>query len=128
MDVAILQVPVDLLHSVLQSFPPYSAGGAYGLSPSHLRDLIGYSTGASADHLTKLLLGVVPLLLSGIVPDSVASIVCCARLFAFGKKNGNVQSQSVACYFVSKILVNGLLPAQLGFGVIRGIDAATHAA
>ena len=77
--------------------------------------------------------------LSGQVPPAIRPILYGASLCALTKKGGGVRPIAVgstfrrlvakaACRTVKEEVVVKLAPAQLGFGILQGAEAAAHAA
>lgn len=133
-----LQVTSDEVLRAVCSFPNGSAGGLDGLSPQHLKDLLGHSCGEAGDGLLKELTFLVNLMLQGKVSQEVTSILYGANLCALIKRDGGIRPIAVGttyrrlaakccCKAVSETLRDYFQPVQLGFGSKCGCEAAVHA-
>ena len=115
-----------------------SAGGLDGLRPHHLKDMTGQITGIAGQRLIVSLTEFCNMCLAGQVPPAIRPILYGASLCALTKKGGDVRPIAVgatfrllvakaACRTVKEELVVKLAPAQLGFGIQQGAEAAAHA-
>ena len=118
-------------------FPSGSAGGADGLRPQHLKDLL--SSASNDDPLLQAITDFINMMLEGRTPDRVRPIIFGASLLALTKRCGGVRpiavgyvwrrlASKVACQAVTPQSVALLAPRQVGFGVASGCEGAIHAA
>jgi len=128
----------DVIEAV-KSFPAGSAGGVDGMRPQHLKDLTNVNTGDAGQRLVSRLTEFANICLAGKIPTSIRPIFCGASLCALNKKDGGIRPIAVGCTLrrlVAKIAAKSvqqkmaakMAPTQLGFGVKKGTEAATHAA
>jgi hypothetical protein len=125
--------------AAIKSFLAGSAGGLDGLRPQHLKDMTGPITGIAGQRLIVSLTEFSNMCLAGQVPPAIRPILYGASLCALTKKGGGVRPIAVgstfrrlvakaACRTVKDEVVVKLAPAQLGFGIQQGAEAAAHAA
>jgi hypothetical protein len=128
----------DVLAAVM-SFKNGSAGGLDGLSPQHLKDLLGGATGDTGSHLLDGITQLINLMLSGKVCSAVLEILYGANLCALKKKDGGIRPiavgftlrricSKICCKHIFPSLTKKFQPSQLGFGSKGGCEAAVHAA
>ena len=121
----------------MDSFRIGSSGGLSGLRPQHLKDCLSRRTGESGKQILFRLTDLVNAVLAGDVAEAVRPVFVGASLTAFNKKGGGIRPIAVGntlrrlsakcatrsvCNF-SEVFA----PAQLGFGVRGGAEAAAHA-
>lgn len=134
-----LQIPVPGIAYAVRSFPCGSAGGPDGLTPQHLKDMIGAPAGEGAPVLLSALASFVQFVLSGEVLQEARPLFFGANLVPFRKPGGGVRPIAVGCtlrrlvakcagFLVREEMGELLAPSQLGYGVKRGAEAAVHAA
>lgn len=122
----------------IKSFPLSSSGGIGGLRPRHLKDLISFTCGESANRLLKAIASLVDKVKYGEVPKDIANIFFGASLTALMKGEDDVRpiavgivwrrlAGKIACYNIRANLVEKLKPFQFGFGVKGGAEALVHA-
>jgi hypothetical protein len=125
--------------SAIKSFLAGSAGGLDGLRPQHLKDMTSPITGIAGQRLIASLMEFCNMCLAGVVPLAIRPILYGASLCALTKKGGGVRPIAVgstlrrlvakaACRSAREKMVTKLAPAQLGFGIQWGAEAAAHAA
>jgi hypothetical protein len=130
-------VSEDAVKKAIASFPAGSAGGPDGLSPQHLKVLVG-SRIAGPDLLTAIT-GFINMILSGQCPSLIAKSFFGGRLLALSKKSGGIRpivigftlrrlASKLANAFGLTSLANYFSPRQLGAGQAGGCEAAIHSA
>ncbi|KAL4706471.1 hypothetical protein ACJJTC_015669 [Scirpophaga incertulas] len=123
----------DAVLRALMSFQSGSAGGLDGLTPQHLKDLLGHSSGDSGMLLLKALTDLNNFMLSGKVNAQVTSTLYGANLCALVKKDGGIRPIAVGttyrrlvakigCTTISGPLSQYFQPTQLGFGPAAAED------
>ena len=128
----------DMVKSCILSFKAGSAGGADGLFPQILKDLISKSNGAIADDLLEVIVQFTNKIINGSIPEEISKIFFGANLTALRKKNGGIRPIAVGLTWrrlISKIickasipeLYNHFYPNQMGVGIKQGIEIAAHA-
>jgi len=85
----------DNVKKAILSFPAGSAGGPDGLSPQHLKSLLGCRV-AGPDFLSALT-GFINIILAGRCPSEVASFFFGGRLLALDKKSGGIRPIIIGC-------------------------------
>ena len=89
----------DVTHSMVRkcilSFPPMSAAGPSGLKPSHLKDVLRYTTAAQQTHFLETLKRFVVKALRGELSPNVRTYLCSARLIPFAKPDGGIRPIAV---------------------------------
>ena len=129
----------EALATAIQSFPNGSSSGPDGLSPQHLKDMIGASAHSSGPALLSALTSLTNIILQGKVPRAVRPFFFGASLIALEKKDGGVRPIAVGCtlrHLVAKLSRNHIMdamgallaPHQLGYGTPHGAEAAVHTA
>src|SRR6218665_508189 len=132
--------PIQLTESkftdIIRTFPAGSSAGPDGLRPQHLLELIKSLDVAQA--LVSAVTALINLLLKGICPQVIRSILFGGTLFALAKKAGGLRSIVIGYLWrrlaskganssaVSK-MIPYLSPRQLGVGITGGAEAAVHA-
>ncbi|KAJ2952400.1 hypothetical protein O0L34_g6708 [Tuta absoluta] len=131
-------VTEDDVRDALMSFKSGSAAGLDGLSPQHLKDLIGGSLGDVGKTLMVSLVSLVNLMLSGKVNHEFTDLFYGASLVALNKKDGGIRpiavgntfrrlASKICCKNVRAFLSSKFEPKQLGFAIKGGCEAAVHA-
>jgi len=87
-----LQVSKEDVSKALHSFPLGSSGGAAGLTPQHINDLLA---GATDDSLQSALVGLVNVLLAGSCCKEIITMVFGWRLITLNKKDDGIRRISV---------------------------------
>ena len=134
-----LKLTENDISAAIKTFPAGSAGGLDGMRPQHLKDMTSPITGVAGQRLIASLTEFANLCLAGHVPPTVRPLFYGASLCALTKKCGGVRPIAVgsslrrlvakaACRSVRDVVVAKLAPAQLGFGIQLGAEAAVHAA
>ena len=129
----------EAVATAIRSFPNGSAGGPDGLSPQHLKDMIGASAQGGGPALLRALTSLIDVILQGKTPRAVRPFFFGASLVAFEKRDGGVRPIAVGCTIrrlAAKTVVSHimetmgalLVPRQLGYGTPQGAEAAVHAA
>src|ERR1700744_3342507 len=119
----------------IRNFPLSSSGGIGGLRPRHLKDLVSFTCGDSANRLS---LSLVDVIKGGKVRSEVAKILFGASLTALLKGEDDVRpiavgivwrrlAGKIACSDIRQKLVEQLKPFQVGFGIEGGAEALVHA-
>jgi hypothetical protein len=138
-NVPALKLSENDIVAAIKSFLAGSAGGLDGLRPQHLKDMTGPVTGIAGQRLIVSLTEFCNMCLAGQVPPAIRPILYGASLCALTKKGGGVRPIAVgstfrrlvakaACRTVREEVAIKLAPAQLGFGIHQGAEAAAHAA
>ena len=125
--------PSDLL-TAIRSFPNGSSGGIDGLTPTHLKDLVGGCDEGSP--LVTSLTDFVNILLGGDCPESIRPVLFGGKLLALNKKDGGVRPIAVgivwrrlACKCANSFAIRACKdPHQVGVGVSGGAEGSVHAA
>ena len=126
----------EAVKKAVASFPAGSAGGPDGLSPLHLKVLLGNKV--AGPDLLKALTSFTNLVLSGLCPCSVTNIFFGGRLLALDKKSGGIRpivigfalrrlASKLANSFGLSRISKYLSPRQVGAGIAGGCEAAVHA-
>ena len=122
----------------IRSFNPGSAAGPDKLSPQHLKELILRQNGESGAPLLESVAALANVMLAGIVPAVIQTILYGSNLLALHKPGGGIHPIAVGNvlrHLVAKSVVFlmgnqvafRLHPTQLGFGMPGGCEAAVHA-
>ncbi|KAJ0174020.1 hypothetical protein K1T71_010166 [Dendrolimus kikuchii] len=133
-----LVVTTEDVRNAVGSFQSGSAGGLDGLTPQHLKDLIGVGCGEARESLLRNLTALVNFMLSGKVVNEITDILYGANLCALKKKDGGIRPIAVGtvyrrlaakccCKKKAEDLKLYFQPNQLGFGSRGGCEAAVHA-
>lgn len=120
----------------IRSFPVGSSAGPDGLRPQHLLDLINCQESGHA--LITAITALINLLLQGLCPSKVTTVLFGGKLLALKKKSGGVRPIAVgytwrrlaakcANRFAISQLEGKLLPIQLGVNIPGGCEAVVHA-
>ena len=131
-------VTPEEVQRAVTSFPHSSAGGLDGLRPQDLQDMLGPSVGAAATGLADTLTKLATIMLRSKITPAVCPTLYGAALTALRKKDGGIRPITVGNVLrrlAGKIVshrvmsVMGALvgPAQLGYGIRGGCEAAVHA-
>ncbi|XP_072937101.1 uncharacterized protein [Epargyreus clarus] len=134
-----LQITPKQVLAAVMCFKNGSAGGLDGLTPQHLKDLVGGHVGDAGQLLLNSITQLINIMLAGKVTSDVTHILYGANICALKKKDGGIRPIAVGCTLrrlASKICCNvikpniseKLSPVQLGFGSQGGCEAAVHAA
>ena len=126
------------ISKAIMLFPNGSSGRCDSLLSQHLKNLTSPSAGDGGVLLMKALEGLITLILEGRIPREIKPILFGASLIPLKKKSGGICLIAVGCIFrrlASKCTVihalgfipQLLVPHQLGFGVLGGVQAAVHA-
>ena len=129
----------EAVATAIRSFPNGSAGGPDGLSPQHLKDMIGASAQGGGPALLRALTSLINVILQGKTPRAVRPFFFGASLVAFEKKDGGVRPIAVGCTIrrlaaktvgshIMETMGALLAPRQLCYGTPQGAEAAVHAA
>src|SRR3978361_1871988 len=89
-DTTVLSVTKAQISSAIKSINPGSAGGLDSLRPSHIHDMLSYSTGDAGEHLLTSLTSVCNFMLSGKINPVVCPILYGGSLCALTKKDGGI--------------------------------------
>ncbi|KAJ0183176.1 hypothetical protein K1T71_001152 [Dendrolimus kikuchii] len=133
---SLVAAPKSVFTSVM-SFRSGSAGGLDGLTPQHLKDLLGGSTGTAGETLLKDITDLINLMLSGAVNNDVVPTLYGANLCALNKKDGGIRpiavgttyrrlAAKICCREIADLSSSYFATRQLGFGVKGGCEAAVH--
>lgn len=125
--------------SAVISFNMGSAGGLDSLRPSHLRDLLSFSSGAAGKNLLRSLTNLCNFMLAGKVNPEICPILYGASLIALKKKDGSSRPIAIGsflrrlvaklcCFKIKNFLGDKFRPVQFGFGSPGGCEAVAHAA
>ena len=128
----------EAVATAIRSFPNGSAGGPDGLSPQHLKDMIGTSAQGGGPALLRALTSLINIILQGKTPRAVRPFFFGASLVALEKKDGGVRPIAVGCTIrrlaakmagshIMDTMGALLAPRQLGYGTPQGAEAAVHA-
>lgn len=123
----------------IRSFDNGSAGGIDGLRPQHLKDIVSYTNGHSANQFVDALGRLTDIMLSGKVPAAICPILYGANLTALMKKTGGIRpiavgntirrlSAKISCNRIRDHVSEHLRPHQMGFAVRGGAEAIVHSA
>lgn len=134
-----LEISEDDVLQTVRSFRTGSAGGIDSLRPSHVQDLLSYSSGVSSQKLLVSLTRLCNLLLSGNVLIDICPLLYGASLCALKKKDGGIRPIAVGTFYrrlVAKIACRKMLsklgsifrPIQFGVGTPGGCETVTHSA
>ncbi|OQV22928.1 hypothetical protein BV898_03354 [Hypsibius exemplaris] len=129
--------PSEVLQAI-NSFPNGSSAGLDGLSPQHLKDLVGASAGEIAVRLCERLAALLNVMTSGSIPLDVCPLLYGACLTALLKKDGGIRPIAVGTTIrrmLGRILSRRAMmamgalmrPVQLGYGTRGGAEAVVHA-
>jgi len=138
-DTTVLSVTKAQISSAIKSMNPGSAGGLDSLRPSHIHDMLSYSTGAAGEHLLTSLTSLCNFMLSGKVNPVVCPILYGGSLCALTKKDGGIRPIAVGnlfrrlvaklcCFHLKESLGDLFRPLQFGFGTPGGCEAVVHSA
>src|SRR6218665_1151010 len=131
-----IQLTESKLTDIIRTFPAGSLAGPDGLRPQHLLALIKSLDVGQA--LVSAVTALINLLLKGICPQEIRSILFGGTLFALTKKRGGLRpivigylwrrlaSKGANSYAVPK-MIPYVSPRQLGVGITGGAEAAVHA-
>ena len=119
------------------SFKPGSAPGPSGLRLEHLKKMITTSDPAHGRKFLNALTSFTNLLFTAGFLDRVSPFICSANLFAAKKKDGGHRPVAVgetlrrlvskcAAFKFTPLVVDTLVPSQLGVGVRGGVEIALH--
>ena len=133
-----LQIEMSEVRSAMDSFKAGSSGGLSGLRPQHLKDALCAKTCEASGRFLTSLTGLVNSILAGNVPSCIQPVLFGAAVTAFNKKEGGVRpiavgetirrlSSKCASRAVRTHFSTMFSPAQVGFGVSGGSEAAVHA-
>lgn len=125
--------------SAVISFNTGSAGGLDSLRPSHMQDMLSYSTGAAGERLLTSLTSLCNFMLLGKVNCKVCPVLYGGSLCALTKKDGGIRPIAVGnffrrlvaklcCFHVKECLADLFRPLQFGFGTRGGGEAVVHSA
>ena len=134
-----LQATTEEVMASVQSFAKGAAGGADGLRPQHLKDMLGCEGSVSSQNLLDSLTRLTNHILKSGVPVPFKAVFFGANLIALRKPDDGVRPiavgltirrlcSKVATRSVRDIAAQKLRPHQLGFGVAGGCEGAVHAA
>lgn len=109
----------------INSFYNGSSGGADGITPQHLKDLIAISNGDSGNKLINSITSLSNLMLRGKIQSSICEIMFGARLCALQKEDGGIRpiaigsvfrriTAKIACSSVREEIGSYLRPRQMG--------------
>ena len=131
-------VTANVVKTAISSIPAGSVGGATGMCPQILKDLIWPSNGDAGTRLLEKVTEFVNLALSGNLPPRIRPIFFAANLIALGKKGcgirpiavgNNLRRLSAKCAGTiaksNRCVEFGNV--QLSYGTQRGAEAAAHA-
>ena len=133
-----LEVNTATIEKSIRNFNPGSAAGHDKLSPQHLKELISSQNGESGALLLESIAALANLMLAGIVPAVIQTILYRSNLLALHKPGGGFRPivvGNVLRHLVGKSVVFlmgnqiafKLRPTQFGFGMPVGCEAAVHA-
>ena len=117
----------DILRAI-RSFPAGSSGGPDGLRPQHILELV--TCREAGAELVMAITVFTNVLLEGSCHADVGPILCGGFHIALQKKSGGLHlatPRSQMRQFIAE-LADLFNPIQLGVGVLRGCEAAVHAA
>ena len=133
-----LEVSTATIEKSIRSFNPGSAAGPDKLSPQHLKELISRQNGESGALLLESLAALANVMLAGIVPAVIQTVLYGANLLALHKPGGGIRPIAVGnvlrrlvaksvVFLMGNQIAFRLLPTQLVFGTPGGCEAAVHA-
>jgi hypothetical protein len=134
-----LKLSDNKIVAAIKSFLAGSASGLDALRPQHLKDMTSPVMGIAGQRLIVSVTEFCNMCLAGQVSPAIWPIFYGASLCAFTKKGGGVRPITVgstfrhlvakaACRIVREEVSIKLAPAQLGFVIHQGGEAAAHAA